>query len=58
MLRLLNLSLFFSICLLSLFLSACGTKGALYIPEKKYPQAASLDQQANKPSEKATSTQP
>jgi predicted small lipoprotein YifL len=24
-------------------LSACGTKGALYLPEKKYPQAVPAD---------------
>lgn len=24
---------------LSLFLNSCGTKGPLYIPEEKYPQA-------------------
>lgn len=28
--------------LLSLILSACGIKGPLYIPEKKYPQNTSL----------------
>lgn len=28
--------------LLSLILSACGIKGPLYIPEKKYPQKTSL----------------
>jgi predicted small lipoprotein YifL len=28
--------------LLSLVLSACGIKGPLYIPEKKYPQKTSL----------------
>ena len=31
--------LFLIICT-SIFLSACGTKGALYIPEDKYPQEA------------------
>jgi predicted small lipoprotein YifL len=30
--------LFLIICS-SMFLNACGTKGALYIPEEKYPQA-------------------
>ena len=24
---------------ISLFLNGCGTKGSLYIPEEKYPQA-------------------
>ncbi|WP_221764167.1 LPS translocon maturation chaperone LptM [Methyloradius palustris] len=56
MLRLLNLSTLFSTCLLSLVLSACGTKGPLYIPEKKYPQTASQGQQPQ--TEKASSTQP
>jgi len=28
--------------LLSVTLSACGIKGPLYIPEKKYPQKTSL----------------
>lgn len=28
--------------LLGLILSACGIKGPLYIPEKKYPQNTSL----------------
>jgi predicted small lipoprotein YifL len=28
--------------LLAITLSACGVKGPLYIPEKKYPQDASL----------------
>ena len=27
---------------ISVFLSACGIKGPLYIPEKKYPQKTSL----------------
>ncbi len=29
---------FFSLIALMLVLSACGTKGLLYIPEKRYPQ--------------------
>jgi predicted small lipoprotein YifL len=58
MLRLLNLSALFSACLLSIVLSACGTKGPLYIPEKKFPQAKSSDNQPQKQTEKASSTQP
>ncbi len=27
-----------SLCLLLMLLSACGTKGPLYIPEQQYPQ--------------------
>mgnify|MGYP001287188897 FL=1 len=27
------------ICLYIFFLCGCGTKGALYIPEEKYPQS-------------------
>jgi predicted small lipoprotein YifL len=30
--------------LLAMTLSACGVKGPLYIPEKKYPQNVSLQQ--------------
>jgi|TARA_B100000768_G_C11203402_1_gene342757 predicted small lipoprotein YifL len=33
-----NKYLFLIICS-SMLLNACGTKGALYIPEEKYPQA-------------------
>lgn len=33
--------------ILSLFITACGTKGPLYIPEKKYPQ-----EQVKKPKHK------
>jgi len=58
MLRLLNLSLLFSTCLLGLFLSACGTKGPLYIPESKYPQATSSDHQPQKQIEKTSASQP
>ncbi|HSH96925.1 MAG: lipoprotein [Methylophilaceae bacterium] len=56
MVRLLNLSVVVYACLLSLVLSACGTKGPLYIPEKKYPQAAGQDHQPQ--TEKARPTQP
>jgi predicted small lipoprotein YifL len=33
--------------LLSFLLSACGTKGPLYIPEQRYPQAAQLSPAVN-----------
>ncbi|HEY0268872.1 MAG TPA: lipoprotein, partial [Methyloradius sp.] len=56
--RLFNLSAVFSACLLSVVLSACGTKGPLYIPEKKYPQAASPGNQSHPQTEKARSSQP
>jgi predicted small lipoprotein YifL len=29
----------FYLLIVSLFLNSCGTKGPLYIPEEKYPQA-------------------
>ena len=29
----------FYLLIISLLLSSCGTKGTLYIPEEKYPQA-------------------
>mgnify|MGYP006073399777 FL=1 len=29
----------FYLLIMSLLLSSCGTKGILYIPEEKYPQA-------------------
>ena len=32
--------LFAILCLTSSFLSGCGTKGPLYIPEQRYPQQA------------------
>ncbi len=37
--KLLSVSVF-----LAITLSACGVKGPLYIPEKKYPQNVSLQQ--------------
>ncbi len=36
----LGLSWFFGLFLLVASLAGCGTKGPLYIPEQRYPQAA------------------
>ena len=35
------MKIYYTICLLaiSIFINSCGTKGPLYIPEEKYPQA-------------------
>ena len=33
----------FYLLIISLLLSSCGTKGTLYIPEEKYPQAEIQD---------------
>ena len=38
--RSLCLSWFFGLFLLATSLAGCGTKGPLYIPEQRYPQAA------------------
>lgn len=38
-----NMRTLIALCLLSTFLTACGTKGPLYIPEKQYPQNAQLN---------------
>jgi len=46
------------ILLASFLLAACGTKGPLYIPEKKFPQTASPSNQAPKQTEKANFSQP
>ena len=38
--RSLCLSCFFGLFLIAISLAGCGTKGPLYIPEQRYPQAA------------------
>jgi len=51
--RILALSL-----LLAFLVTACGTKGPLYLPEKRYPQKAPVEQQEKATDNKTRDTRP
>lgn len=51
--RILALSL-----LLAFLVTACGTKGLLYLPEKRYPQKAPVEQQEKAIDNQSSNTQP
>ncbi len=44
--------------LLAFLVTACGTKGPLYLPEKRYPQKAPVEQAEETTTSKTSDTQP